>query len=167
MRCGGRYSTLPADTNRAASQYKINALGVIHSISAFLALLRAAPTRKIVVISTGEADPKFVKKSGTAHMSAYGMTKAAALIATTKYAVKLQDEGFVVVAVSPGLVDNSDTVGENGTELPSTSRTNVSDGVLQVIQPGMLCSNSYPITTPRNWACESRCRLPSSLSLRR
>ncbi|TFK84088.1 NAD-P-binding protein [Polyporus arcularius HHB13444] len=96
------------------TSYKINALGVIHSISAFLPLLRAAPTKKIVVISTGEADPKFVRKSGTAHMTAYGMTKAAALIATTKYAVKLQDEGFVVVAVSPGLVDNSDTVGENG-----------------------------------------------------
>ena len=47
-------------------------------------------------------------------MPAYSMTKAAALIATTKWAVLLAPEGFVVVAVSPGLVDTSDTVGEGG-----------------------------------------------------
>ncbi|TFK84095.1 NAD-P-binding protein [Polyporus arcularius HHB13444] len=94
--------------------YKINALGVIHSISAFLSLLRAAPTKKIVVISTAGADPTFVRKAGIANMSAYGMTKAAALIATTKYAVKLQDEGFIVVSMSPGLVDTTGTIGEKG-----------------------------------------------------
>lgn len=47
-------------------------------------------------------------------MSAYGMTKAAALIATTKWAVKLKDDGFVVISLSPGLVDTTGTMGENG-----------------------------------------------------
>ncbi|KAI0688580.1 NAD(P)-binding protein [Cerioporus squamosus] len=96
------------------TSYKINALGVIHSISAFLPLLRAAPTKRIVVISTAGADPTFVRKAGIANMTAYGMTKAAALVATTKYALKLQDEGFVVISMSPGLVDTSGTMGENG-----------------------------------------------------
>ena len=54
-------------------------------------------------------------------MAAYGMTKAAALIAATKWAVKLQDEGFIVVSVSPGLVDTSGTIGENG-EFPLSRR---------------------------------------------
>ncbi|KAI0753745.1 hypothetical protein C8Q74DRAFT_1306713 [Fomes fomentarius] len=43
-------------------------------------------------------------------MSAYHMTKAAALIATTKWALKLRDEGFVVVSLSPGLVDTTATM---------------------------------------------------------
>ncbi|KAI0794316.1 NAD-P-binding protein [Fomes fomentarius] len=96
--------------------YKINALGVIHSISAFLPLLRAssASLKKIVVIGTGGADYQAVLGWGIADMSAYGMTKAAALIATTKWAVKLKDEGFVVITLSPGLVDTTGTIGENG-----------------------------------------------------
>ncbi|KAI0747067.1 NAD-P-binding protein [Daedaleopsis nitida] len=96
--------------------YKTNALGVIHSITAFLPLLRAstANLKKIVVVSTGGADHKLVLHCGIANMTAYGMTKAAALMATTKWAIKLKDEGFVVVSLSPGLVDTTDTLGESG-----------------------------------------------------
>ncbi|KAI0696857.1 NAD-P-binding protein [Cerioporus squamosus] len=94
------------------ASFQVNALGVVHSISTFLPLLRAGPIKKIVVISTAGADPKTVRMSGLANMGAYACSKAAGLLATTKYALKLQDEGFVVVAVNPGLVDNSGTVGE-------------------------------------------------------
>ncbi|KAI1795383.1 NAD(P)-binding protein [Ganoderma leucocontextum] len=96
------------------ASYKVNALGPVHSITAFLPLLRASSTKKIVVISSGGADPKFIRAVEIAHMSAYGMTKAAALIATTKFAVKLKDEGFIVCSLSPGLVDVSETIGESG-----------------------------------------------------
>ena len=87
---------------------------MIHSITAFLPLLRAGSTKKIVVVSTAGADPGFVRKVADASAAAYGITKAAALMAATKWAVKLQDEGFIVVSVSPGLVDTSGTIGENG-----------------------------------------------------
>ena len=43
-------------------------------------------------------------------MTAYGMTKAASLVAATKWAVKLAPEGFTVITLSPGLVDTSDTL---------------------------------------------------------
>ncbi|RPD54459.1 NAD-P-binding protein [Lentinus tigrinus ALCF2SS1-6] len=89
------------------TSFRVNSLGVIHSISAFLPLLRAGPTKKIVVISTAGADLKTVLAIGKADMAAYGMTKAAALIATTKWAVKLQHEGFIVVSVSPGRIDDT------------------------------------------------------------
>ena len=103
------------------SQFRINALGVVHSISAFLPLLRAGSTKKVVVVSTAGADPGFVRKAGIADMAAYGMTKAAALVAATKWAVKLQGEGFVVVSVSPGLVDTTGTIGEHGKPVPPAS----------------------------------------------
>lgn len=37
------------------------------------------------------------------------MMKVAALIATKKFAIKLKDEGFVVVILSPGMVNSSGT----------------------------------------------------------
>ncbi|RDX43158.1 NAD(P)-binding protein [Lentinus brumalis] len=94
------------------TSFKVNGLGVIHSIAAFLPLLRAGPTKKIVVISTAGADPKTVRASGFAGGPGYAVSKAAGLLATIKWALKLQDEGFVVVAVNPGLVDSSGTSGE-------------------------------------------------------
>ena len=42
-------------------------------------------------------------------MCAYGMTKAAAHIATTKFALQLKDEGFVVVTLDPGVVNTGAT----------------------------------------------------------
>ncbi|PIL26451.1 hypothetical protein GSI_12209 [Ganoderma sinense ZZ0214-1] len=91
--------------------YKTNALGPVHPITVFLPLLRirASSTRKIVVLSAGAAESKFNLIFEHARMAAYGMSKAAALIATTKFAVKLKDEGFVAVSLNPGFVDVSGT----------------------------------------------------------
>ena len=66
------------------------------------------------MIGTRGADPSAIRTLGIAHMSAYGVTKAAALNAATKWAIKLKDEGFVVVSLSPGIVDVTDTFGESG-----------------------------------------------------
>ena len=87
---------------------------MIHSITAFLPLLRAGAAKKIVVISTGGADVKTVHKQGEPGLAVYCTTKCAAVMATTKWAIKLQREGFIVVSLTPGLVDTSGTVGEHG-----------------------------------------------------
>ncbi|TBU39488.1 NAD(P)-binding protein [Dichomitus squalens] len=89
--------------------FKANGLGPVHSIKAFLPLLRASSTKKIVVIGTEASQPDFVRSFDFALAVAYGVTKAAGLLATTKYAVQLKDEGFVVVSLHPGLVDTSAT----------------------------------------------------------
>ena len=56
-------------------------------------------------------------------MAAYGMTKAAGLIATTKFAAQLKDEGFVVVTLSPGLVDVTGTVNSAGTLITAVNNS--------------------------------------------
>ena len=60
-------------------------------------------------------------------MAAYGMSKAAALIATMKFAMKLKQEGFVVVSLNPGLVDVSGTNGASG-EMTRTRRVYDTEG---------------------------------------
>lgn len=100
-------------------KFRINALGVVHGIAAFLPLLRAstASLKKIIVISTPTADYKTVLMAGKADMVSYSMTKAAGLMATTKWALKLKDEHFVVVSLNPGMVDTTGTRGEFGKTL--------------------------------------------------
>ncbi|KAI0351045.1 NAD-P-binding protein [Trametes cingulata] len=83
-------------------------------ISAFLPLLRAGTTKKIVVISTGGAHTESINAAGISGMVAYGTTKAAAVMITTKWALQLKNEGFVVVSLAPGLVDTTGTRGESG-----------------------------------------------------
>lgn len=92
----------------------MNSLGPIHAINAFLSLLRASEKKTIVVIGSGAGDLKAVRGFGLAHTVAYGMSKAAATIATTKFALKLKDEGFIAVTLDPGAVDTSGTAAADG-----------------------------------------------------
>ncbi|PIL26447.1 hypothetical protein GSI_12205 [Ganoderma sinense ZZ0214-1] len=90
-------------------QYKVNSLGPVHSITAFLPLLRASTTRKIIVIGSGGGYAKTILALGIVNICAYAMSKAAAHIAATKFALQLKDEGFVVVTLDPGFVNVSAT----------------------------------------------------------
>lgn len=100
----------------ASCQFTVNVLGVIHSVSAFLPLLRAssATLKKVIVLGSRGGDPSSVRTFSIANMAAYGITKAAVITATAKWAVKLKDEGFAVVTVCPGTVDTSQTFDRSG-----------------------------------------------------
>ena len=89
---------------------------MIHSIKAFLPLLQAstASLKKIAVINSGAADPKFTLITGQETTAAYNITKAATLVAAAKWAVMLKKDNIVVVSFSPGVVDTWETRGEPG-----------------------------------------------------
>ncbi|KAH9916607.1 NAD-P-binding protein [Epithele typhae] len=93
--------------------FKVNALGFIHAVQAFLPLLRASRSpagKRIVALGSVAVDPKFIRTTRSPDCVAYGMTKSAELIAATKWAMHLDSERFVVVSLSPGLVDSSQTL---------------------------------------------------------
>ncbi|KAI0334277.1 NAD-P-binding protein [Cubamyces sp. BRFM 1775] len=96
--------------------FKVNALGVIHSISTLLPLLRRGTEKKIVVLNTEGASPTLTLRSGAADVAAYCTTKAATAMITAKYATGLGHEGFVVVSMAPGLVNTSATAGAEATQ---------------------------------------------------
>lgn len=97
---------LDADFTEA---FRVNVLGIVHSINAFLPLLRKGGFKKILVMSSGAGDRELAWKARVATSAAYGTTKAAANMVMTKYAVLLESEGFTVFALSPGYVDTTDT----------------------------------------------------------
>lgn len=92
----------------------MNVLGVIHSVNAFLPLLRKGTEKKIVVMGSEGGDCDMVWKSRLSNVAAYGVTKAAENMVATKYAAELESEGFIVVSISPGMVDVSGTATESG-----------------------------------------------------
>ncbi|CDO69945.1 hypothetical protein BN946_scf184836.g19 [Trametes cinnabarina] len=89
--------------------FKVNTLGVVHSIAAFLPLLRRGTDKKIVVLNTEGASVSLTLRSRVADVAAYCTTKSAAAMVAAKYAAALGKEGFVVVSMAPGVVDTSST----------------------------------------------------------
>ncbi|KAI0642222.1 hypothetical protein C8Q79DRAFT_1027974 [Trametes meyenii] len=103
------YSSMDELDEDFADAFKVNALGTVHSITSFLPLLRAGTTKKIVVIASGAGLPQMVYGSGIGNMVQYGTTKAAQVLVTTKWALQLKDESFVVVSLNPGHVSTAET----------------------------------------------------------
>lgn len=85
----------------------VNLIGVIHSINAFLPLIRNGNAKKVTVISTGLADLELAQKADIPFSVLYSATKAATNIVVAKYAVELRGEGIIFLALSPGVVNTA------------------------------------------------------------
>jgi len=87
--------------------FNTNVVGVVHTINAFLPLLRRGTAKKVITISSGMGDAELVLKSGLSNQAPYAISKAALNMVVAKYAAEYKAEGFVFLAISPGLVDTS------------------------------------------------------------
>ncbi|KAJ7155121.1 NAD(P)-binding protein [Mycena filopes] len=88
--------------------FQVNTVGPILAANLFLPLLRAGPTKKIMNISTLAAGTDIVLRSGLIE-PVYAVTKAALNMATVSMAVGgLTEEGFTILAVSPGVSHTAD-----------------------------------------------------------
>lgn len=102
-------------TGRAAELKKemmdsleVNVIGVIYSINAFLPLVRKGTVKKITVISTGMADTEMVVNANVPGSVVYSSVKAATNMVVAKYAVELREEGIIILALSPGVVNTQE-----------------------------------------------------------
>ncbi|KAJ7879675.1 hypothetical protein B0H13DRAFT_2051119 [Mycena leptocephala] len=87
--------------------FKVNTVGTVHCINAFLPLLRMGSAKKVVTISTMAADPEAILKTNHYGAAAYSISKAAVNMAVAKFAAQLKAEGFVFLTISPGVVNTS------------------------------------------------------------
>jgi NAD(P)-dependent dehydrogenase (short-subunit alcohol dehydrogenase family) len=85
----------------------------MHAINAFLPLLRAGEDKKIVCVSSSAGDLGSILRAESVMMTAYACSKAALNMMTAKFANTLKPEGFVCVAISPGIVNTSETTCED------------------------------------------------------
>lgn len=110
------------------SCFVTNTIGPFYAINAFLPLVRAGQTKKIVVMSIGMADPDFALEAGpmAAGHIPYCVSKAALNMIVSKFAAELRDEGVTMLSLSPGVVATQAQPGElslKETRLPVTTET--------------------------------------------
>ncbi|KAI0340059.1 NAD(P)-binding protein [Trametopsis cervina] len=91
--------------------FRVNVIGVVHTINAFLPLVRAAATAsgsaKVVTLNTGIADIEFTVKGELALSPSYAISKTALLMAIAKYSITYKKEGIIFFSISPGLVNTA------------------------------------------------------------
>jgi len=87
--------------------FKVNVVAVIHTINIFLPLLKKGKTKKVITLSTGVADLDATIDFELITSAPYSISKAAVNMVNAKYSAQYKSEGFVFLAISPGLVDTS------------------------------------------------------------
>ncbi|KAK0908863.1 hypothetical protein LTR91_017222 [Friedmanniomyces endolithicus] len=91
------------------ASFRVNVVGVAHTINAFLPLIWKGELKKVVTLSTGMADGEFVNSFGLPIAAPYSISKAAVNMLVVKYNAALgKSEGILFLALSPGLVDTSE-----------------------------------------------------------
>lgn len=94
---------------------EVNVVGVMYSINAFLPLVRKGTAKKITVVSSGLGDLDLTLSASVPGSVIYSSIKAATNIVVAKYAVELKEEGIIVFAISPGVVNTRTTPRKSST----------------------------------------------------
>ncbi|KZT27667.1 NAD(P)-binding protein, partial [Neolentinus lepideus HHB14362 ss-1] len=88
--------------------FNVNVVGVVHSVNAFLPLLKKGSVKKVITLSTGTADLDFTLKVNFPLTTAYSISKAAVNMVVAKYAVENKADGIAFLAISPGVVNTAE-----------------------------------------------------------
>jgi len=87
------------------TNFEVNVIGVVHTINAFLPLVRAGTLKQVITVSSGVGDLDFTDATEFPYLAPYSISKAAVNMVVAKYAVQYKKEGLVFLAISPGLVN--------------------------------------------------------------
>ncbi|KIM31706.1 hypothetical protein M408DRAFT_20932 [Serendipita vermifera MAFF 305830] len=91
------------------SMFTNNVLGPVLTIKAFLPLVSQGAQKKIIAISSANADSEFILTVGFDKGATYTATKAALNAYITKLSLQYRQEGIVFRSICPGLVDTGAT----------------------------------------------------------
>lgn len=103
-------NTMSSLVTHHGHQFDVNVLGVIHSINAFLPLLKTASvstTARVITLSSGVGDLDFTLAAQYGGHVGYCISKAAVNMVVAKYAARFMNDNFVFLSISPGLVNTS------------------------------------------------------------
>ena len=93
--------------------FQVNVVGVIHTINAFLPLIKKSDIKKVALLSTGMADLDLVN-GGVWSDGPYAISKAAANMVIFKYNALYKADGILFFAISPGVVATREDGNEPG-----------------------------------------------------
>ena len=85
--------------------FKVNVVSNIHIFNLFLPLIREGQVKKIINISTGNADLDPINEFDTELSPLYTISKAAMNVAVAKFSAQYKKEGVLFMSICPGMVD--------------------------------------------------------------
>ncbi|OJD13650.1 hypothetical protein AJ78_05907 [Emergomyces pasteurianus Ep9510] len=85
--------------------FEINVIAQIHLLNIFIPLILKGCDKKVIALSSGQADPKLVLDFDIDVASSYAISKAALNLAITKFSAQYSKDGVLFMSVSPGMVD--------------------------------------------------------------
>lgn len=86
--------------------WRTNVVGIIHALNAFLPLVKAGKTKRVLALSTGMADAELAREYGLWENAGYSANKAALNMVVAKYAARYgKQDGVLFLAIGPGIVD--------------------------------------------------------------
>ncbi|KAG1886050.1 hypothetical protein F4604DRAFT_1877991 [Suillus subluteus] len=101
------YSSEELLTKDLLDSFNVNVVGIIHTINIFLPLLKNGKAKTVVTLTSGLGDLDVTMGSEFTTSGPYSISKAAVNMVNVKYAAQYKSEGFIFLAISPGLVDTS------------------------------------------------------------
>ncbi|KUI73075.1 hypothetical protein VM1G_09043 [Cytospora mali] len=90
--------------------FRINVVGNTHLIADFIPLIKQGNLKKVLVFSSGMGDISLVVESNMESQSPYSISKAALNLAVAKFQVQYKEEGILIMAISPGVVDTQPNI---------------------------------------------------------
>ncbi|KAA8642704.1 hypothetical protein EYZ11_012319 [Aspergillus tanneri] len=85
--------------------FKINVIGNIHLFNLFMPLIQKGQVKKVISISTGQADLEIIPKLKIQPASAYSISKAGLNTAVAKFSAQYSKDGVLFMSICPGMVD--------------------------------------------------------------
>ncbi|EEP76439.1 conserved hypothetical protein [Uncinocarpus reesii 1704] len=85
--------------------FQVNVVGQIHLFNIFIPLILKGSAKKVIALSSGQADPKLVLDFNIDVAPSYSISKAALNFAITKFSAQYAKDGVLFMSISPGLVD--------------------------------------------------------------
>ncbi|KAK4888087.1 hypothetical protein LTR27_012970 [Elasticomyces elasticus] len=93
------------EPDTAHGQLKVNVVHLIHSVNAFLPLVRKGSAKKLIYITSGHGVVDVSRICEVPNLLGYCTSKAAGNIVMAKYHAELKSEGIKTLSLSPGWVD--------------------------------------------------------------
>lgn len=90
---------------QAADIFATNATGNIHLFNSFLPLILKGKVKKVIAISSGQADLDLINNLDIEISALYSASKAALNVIVAKFQAQYKKDGVLFLSISPGVVE--------------------------------------------------------------
>ncbi|GAP88448.1 putative short chain dehydrogenase [Rosellinia necatrix] len=85
--------------------FKVNVVSNIHLLNQFVPLILKGQAKKVIVLSTGNADLDPIRLFDADIGAGYAISKAAMNVAVAKFSAQYKKDGVLFISICPGLAD--------------------------------------------------------------